>query len=131
MREKLRRFMAGRNGFDQLCMAQAALALVLSLLSRLTRRDFFALLSSILVVWMLYRALSRDVGRRQGENMRFLGTGSRIRSDVNGWIARQKQRREFRFFRCPGCRNWLRVPRGKGGIQITCPRCGHRFSGRT
>lgn len=131
MREKLRNFMAGRNGFDQLCVAQAVAAIVLNLLARLTQRDFFALLSSILVVWMFYRALSRDLGRRQGENLRFLGTGSRIRTDVSAWRTRQKQRREFKFFRCPGCRNWLRVPRGKGKLQVTCPRCGHRFSGRT
>ena len=44
---------------------------------------------------------------------------------------RRRLRRDYKFFRCPSCRNRLRLPRGKGRIQITCPRCGHRFGGKT
>lgn len=41
------------------------------------------------------------------------------------------QQRVYKFFRCPSCKSRLRVGRGKGKIQITCPRCGLRFRGRS
>ena len=31
------------------------------------------------------------------------------------------------YFSCPNCRTVLRVPKGKGRIQITCAKCGTRF----
>jgi len=131
MRNWLQNFMVGRNGFDRLCLVQALGALALDTLGRLTGWEFLTFLGTGMLVWMLYRALSRNLARRQAENQQMLSLRSRTRSDVQAWHARRQQRREFRFFRCPGCRNWLRVPRGKGKIQITCPRCGHRFSDRT
>ena len=35
------------------------------------------------------------------------------------------------FFRCPSCKEVVRVPRGKGKIRITCPRCGYAFEKKT
>ena len=127
----LRNFMAGRNGFDQLGLAQLLLALVLNALARLLEAEFLSLLGSVLVVWAFYRALSRNLSRRWEENRRFLTLGSRLRGGIRAWRERRRHRKEYKFFRCSGCGNWLRVPRGKGKIQITCPRCGQRFSGRT
>ena len=127
----LRNFMAGRNGFDQLCLAQLAGAVLLNLLARWTDSVVLSLLGSGLLIWVLFRAYSRNLPRRQAENQRFLTAGSRIRGSYRSWRERQRHRKEYKFFRCGGCGNWLRVPRGKGKIQITCPRCGQRFSGRS
>ncbi len=33
----------------------------------------------------------------------------------------------YNFFTCPRCRAALRVPKGKGRIKITCPKCGEKF----
>ncbi len=131
MRNRLRSFMAARNGFDQLGLALTAGALFLSLLGQVIRRSLPEFLGMVLLVWALYRMFSRNLARRQAENLWFLGRVRRLKSGVQGWFIRLRQSREYRFFQCPGCKNRLRVPRGKGRIHITCPRCGHRFSGKT
>ena len=48
-------------------------------------------------------------------------------------IRREKwvQRKDYKFFTCPSCKTTLRVPRGKGKIEIVCRRCGSRFSGKS
>ena len=37
----------------------------------------------------------------------------------------------YRVFGCPGCSQLLRVPKGNGRIEITCPRCGNVFDGKS
>ena len=124
-------FMAGRNGADRLSVAQIAASVVLNLLSRRPGREMLSLLSAALLLWALFRILSRNLPARQRENARFVTALPRLRSRLTAWRERQKHRKDYKFYRCAGCGNWLRVPRGKGRIQITCPRCGHRFSGKT
>jgi len=90
-----------------------------------------ALLALAVLVLTVLRMFSRNRARRLEENNRFLNLWYRCRGAVTGWIDRRRQSRDYRFFTCPGCKNRLRVPRGKGHIQITCPKCGQRFDGRT
>lgn len=40
---------------------------------------------------------------------------------------RLKQRKTHRFFKCPECGVTVRVPKGKGKIKITCPKCKNAF----
>lgn len=131
MRNRLRSFMAARNGVDQLGLALTAGALLLSLLGQVIRRSLPEFLGTVLLVWALYRMFSRNLARRQAENRWFLDRVRRLTGGFQGWLVRLRQSREYRFFQCPSCKNRLRVPRGKGHIHITCPRCGHRFSGKT
>ena len=131
MRNWLSNFMLGRNGMDQLVMAQVAAALVLQLLSGVMDIGILSLFSNAMLVWAVFRMLSRNISARGEENRKFLTWLRGVRADARAWRERLRHRKEYKFFRCPGCGNWLRVPRGKGNIQITCPRCGHRFSGRT
>ena len=107
------------------------MALALTLLSNLLDAGIFTLLSNAMLVWMLFRMLSRNIGARRREEVYFLNLGSRIQTNLRGRYQRYQLRKTHKFFRCTGCGNWLRVPRGKGKIQITCPRCGQRFSGQT
>ena len=65
------------------------------------------------------------------ENQKLLKLLPNLRRALRDGVERRRQRRDYKFFRCPGCHERLRLPRGKGRIQITCPRCGQRFSGKT
>lgn len=58
MRNRLRSFMAARNGFDQLGLALTAGALFLSLLGQVIRRSLPEFLGMVLLVWALYRMFS-------------------------------------------------------------------------
>ena len=44
---------------------------------------------------------------------------------------RWSQRKDYRFFKCRSCRTRLRVPRGKGKLNIVCRKCGTSFQRKT
>ena len=115
--------MAGRYGTDRLNMAILSVGLVASLLSVLIKFApvnlvlFF--LSYGMMFWAIFRCLSRNTYKRYQENRRFLQLTGRMKD------------REHRYFDCPKCRQMVRVPRGKGKISITCPRCREKFVKKT
>ena len=130
MRDKLARFMAGRNGVDQLGRAAMYAALALFLLSAFTHGRLSQLLLTLAVIAIIYvyfRMFSRNTARRQAENSAYLRRTYSTRTYFRGLMERWRQRRDYKFFRCPMCRTLLRVPRGKGKIKIVCRKCGNSF----
>ena len=119
----LRSFMSGRYGTDRLNMVILGTGLVASLLSVLIPVVPFNLifwgLSYGLMIWAIFRTLSRNTYKRYEENRRFLQLVQRVKD------------RDHRYFDCPKCRQLVRVPRGKGKIAITCPRCREKFVKKT
>lgn len=119
----LRGFMAGRYGTDRLNMVILCAGLVASLLSVWTQSRglnlIFFLLSYGLMIWAIFRSLSRNTYKRYLENRKFLQLINRVKD------------RQNRYFDCPKCRQVVRVPRGKGKISITCPRCKEKFVRKT
>ena len=113
------RLMAGRYGADKLNIAILVTGLVFSLGASLVRNvlisSLLALISYGLLFWALFRCMSRNTYRRYEENRRFLQYWNCLKD------------RHHRYFTCPKCRQMSRVPRGKGKIMITCPRCGEKF----
>jgi len=119
----LQHFMAGRYGTDRLNMVILCTGLVISLLSAFSRsvqlNMIFVLLSYGLMAWAIWRSLSRNTYKRYQENRKFLQFFDRLKD------------RQHRYFDCPKCRQTVRVPRGKGKISITCPRCKEKFVKKT
>ena len=131
IREWLRRFMLGRYGPDALGVALIALSVVLGLVSKLRILSYLLILSYAALFFALFRMLSKNLARRRAENDRFLTLWAPIRQLFMRLSRRYSDRKDHRFFRCPACRNKLRVPKHKGKIQITCPKCGERFIRKT
>lgn len=135
---RLRQFMYGRYGADQLGMALVILGcvvtFVLSLFRSQYQRFFVSLLlrlvSLIPYLLFLFRALSKDIDRRRAENERFLKYWLPLRSRFVTKAAHLRDK-EHRYFKCPGCSRTLRVPKGKGKIEISCPHCQRKFKKRT
>ena len=132
LRNTITRFMAGRYGTDTLNRFLLALYLLLWLVGLFLRgRPAQALygLSVLLLVYVLYRFLSRDLARRAAENERFVRFCGR--SGMRGWLHRLRIRLRdigrFRYRRCPGCRAWLRLPIRRGRRTVTCSRCHTQF----
>ena len=119
----LRGFMAGRYGTDRLNMVILCAGLVASLLSAMIPAQplnlIFWALSYGLMIWAICRTLSRNTYKRYQENRKFLQFFDRIKD------------RQHRYFDCPKCRQMVRVPRGKGKISITCPKCREKFIKKT
>lgn len=126
MREKLQRFMWGRYGTDhlnQILMIFAFLFLLLSFFGG----GLFYLFATVLLGYAYFRMFSRNVNKRALENQKYL----RQEMKVRGFFGKKKkewaQRKEFRIFKCPGCGQKIRVPRGRGRIAISCKKCGNEF----
>lgn len=134
-REWLTKTMAGRNGADQLCRFLSAATMVFLLLSLLLPgtglSSVFWVLGLLCFFWGIFRSFSRNLARRQAENKAYLRLTGGVRGRFGGALDRFRQRKEYRFYRCPSCRTWLRVPRNKGRVQITCRQCGERFTRST
>ena len=131
MKEKLYRFMAGRYGADQFSRFLSFAALALIVLNIFFRSTLLWLLGIALLVIVYVRMFSKKHEARRKENERYLQLKYKLTSGFRNWLDRQKQRRNYVFFRCPGCHAMLRVPRGKGKIRVTCRKCGNAFEKKT
>ena len=127
MREKLRRFMIGRYGTDGLNQFLSIASLVLLLIAIVSRVSLFTWLGVALLVFCYYRTFSRNISKRTEENYKYYAVKDRIRNKFSGLKDQWDNRRLYHYYRCPQCRQKLRVPRGRGRIQISCPRCGTQF----
>ena len=123
--------MLGRYGPDQLNIALIIFSLIISLVQRFVGLAFLLYLSYTLLLLAVFRLLSRNIPRRRAENDRFIKIWWPVRTRISRFFLRLKGLKTHRFFKCPGCKNILRVPRKKGKLQITCPRCGERFFKKT
>ena len=119
--------MIGRYGTDGLNQFLSILSLVLIVLALLTKSSFLTLLGVIPLVLCYYRSLSRNIAKRTEENYQFYAIKDRITNKINGLKDQWANRKLYHYYRCPQCRQKLRVPRGRGRIQISCPRCGTQF----
>lgn len=89
--------------------------------------DALYILSFALAILSIFRIFSKNVSKRYEENQKFLQMTAPVRSFFSAKTAGLLDLRTHRHFRCPQCKQKIRVPRGKGNIQITCPKCRHEF----
>ena len=122
----LRRLMYGRYGSDQLSFFLLIVYLVLGLLSGLPHLRVLNRIGLAVLFWDVYRMFSRRIDRRRAENAKFLSlAGPALR-----WVRMCRtiyRDKEHRYFKCPNCGQYLRVPRGKGKITVNCRNCGVSF----
>lgn len=123
MREKLARFMQGRYGFDSLTGFIMGAAAVLLLINAFT--GFWVLNVAVLamIIWSYCRMLSKNVGKRYDENCRYLNYRTKLFGFFKGIGSKLSDRRKYLMFKCPDCGQKMRVPRGRGKIIVTCPKC--------
>ena len=131
-RDKLARFMWGRNGIDGLYYFYFVLFLILWVLQYIVRADIAKALISIaalvLVGLMMFRFFSRNLAARRKENEKFMS----IWRSIKGFFVLQKNKirdaKSFVYKKCPSCRVNLRLPRKKGEHSVVCPRCKNKFT---
>lgn len=132
----LRRFMYGRYGNDQLSTFLFVFYLILVVFQMIFRNSaagrVLMLLSYVVVLAYFFRCFSKNIYKRQRENQRFLQLWNPVRNYFKYWKRKIQERNSTKkLFRCPKCHQTIRVPRGKGKIAITCPKCRSEFVKRT
>lgn len=128
---KYRQFMYGRYGNDELNIALVVLALIISLISNIDKLWFLYFISIILLSLAISRALSRNTNARYNEKIKFLNIISGPKSKVLNYKNRIRDRKTHKYFTCKKCKATLRLPKGRGKIKITCPKCGNEMIKKT
>ena len=131
----LARFMYGRNGADQLGLTTIWTAVIINVVSIFVHQPvvngILNLAGTVLMVASLFRMFSRNLPRRRAENAKFLEKVWWPLKRRRQAAKQKKQDKEHKYFTCPNCGTVCRVPRGKGRIVITCPKCRNEIHGRT
>lgn len=123
----LNRLMFGRYGSDTLNNALLILSLILVVLRWITGWQVLIIFVVLLLGLCYFRMFSRNIQARYAENQKFMGWWQPINSKRKNKIAQWHDRKYHKYFKCPACKNTLRVPRGHGRINVTCPKCKHSF----
>lgn len=136
LRDKMVRFMEGRNGMDELARAESVLVWIVLILSLfLTRIPVAAIVCNILfwvlVIHMYFRVFSKNLNKRYAENQRYTNARYRMIVAKNRRKKERAQSGAYKFFSCPNCKQRVRVPKGRGKICITCPKCRTEFTKRS
>lgn len=133
-REKLARFFYGRYGADQLYYALFALYFILwgilLFVGFWPVRLVLSLLQTAVLVFMIYRVLSRNIYKRRRENEAFLKVFRPVKNFFILTKNRIRDMKNFRYRKCPHCKAMLRLPKRKGEHPVVCPRCKQRFTAK-
>jgi len=127
MLEKIRRFMLGRYGVDEVGKFLIILSLIFMALSTFTKSSVLYSLSIILLIFYIYRMMSKDYQRRYKENYLYIKYKNKISNPISKAKYNIGQRKIYHIYKCPSCKQKVRVPKGKGNITITCPKCKTQF----
>ena len=130
MREKIMRFMQGRYGNDRLGQAMLMAALACVVLS-LFRIPFISTIWLAILVLTYYRMFSRQIAKRAAENQKYMQLEWKVRAKLQKKKQSLAQRRTHRIYKCPNCKQKIRVPRNRGRIAISCRKCGTEFIRKT
>ena len=131
MKDKLNRFMQGRYGVDNFARFTLGVALFVIVVGSFMRQNaaggVLDTVGFILIIYTYFRILSRNISARYAENQKYLKMTAGIRRRLASWKSQLAQRKIYHIYRCPGCKQKIRVPRGRGKIEIRCPKCNTRF----
>ena len=131
MRDKIYRFMQGRYGTDDFYKFLFWVALIGIVINWFFKSQLLSFAVTLILVYAMYRVLSKNHSARYAENQRYLQATAKFRY----WFDQQKklmeERKYHHIYTCPKCRQKIRVPKGKGKIMIRCPKCHHEFQKRS
>jgi hypothetical protein len=126
MREKLQRFMWGRYGNDRFNQFLMASAMVLLILSLIIRGPFYMLAVAVMI-YAYFRMFSKNIAKRSAENQWYLQKELKVKGFFQKKKRELQSRKQYHIYKCPNCKQKIRVPRGRGKIAITCRKCGNEF----
>ena len=128
---KVAEWLRGRQGPDDLATFCVNVAIVVVVVNLFARTSWLGWVALALVVYAMFRIQSKNLGSRARENEAFLNALGPVRPWVQNPRAAWAELRSYKHARCSSCKQKVRVPRGKGKLRVTCPRCGTKFEVRS
>ncbi len=131
LRNKLLQITKNRYGYDELTRFLLVVIFCFycpSLLFQLPLLNFLCLCA---IFYVYFRIFSRNIYKRSAENRRYLKYRNNIKKSLLFFQKRRSQSKYYCFFKCPKCKQKIRIPRGHGKVEIKCPKCNHKFIQKT
>lgn len=125
--QKIKEFMYGRYGVDNLGFALAVIGFCFNVIYVFSRFRIIYLISLVFFAVAIFRALSKNCEKRRNENQKFLLLWYKLKNFWVGIKADFEERKNYRHFKCPNCKQKIRIPKGRGRVEVCCPKCGNRF----
>ena len=124
---KVVEWLRGRQGPDDLAVFCTNVALVLVVVNIFAHVSWLGWLALALIVYAMFRIQSKNLGARARENASFLRALGPARPWVQNPKAAFAEAKEYKHVKCSSCGQRVRVPRGKGKLRVTCPKCHTKF----
>lgn len=128
---RLAEWLRGRRGPDDLSIFSTNAAIVIVLVNVFVRFAPLAWIALALLAYSIFRTLSKNLAARSRENEAFLRALGPARPWVQNPRAALSELRTYKHVRCSSCKQKVRVPRGKGKLRVTCPKCRAKFEVRS
>lgn len=128
MKERLRRLMQGRYGVDELSKMMVYASFVVMLVGSFAKNPYINLAGFMIIIYSYSRIFSKNQRLRSAQNLKYMQVRDRFLRKISNQIQIMKLSKTYRVYSCPGCKQLVRVPKGKGRIEIKCPKCGTSFS---
>lgn len=121
---RMAQWMMGRYGVDSFMRALVVFACVLIVINFFVNSGIISTLSFAIMIYALFRCYSKNIPARRRELEAF----ERVMKKPKAWWRLTNKRYENRhttiYFKCKGCGAMLNIPKGKGKLRVTCPKCG-------
>lgn len=124
-------FMQGRYGVDSLNKGLLAIAILTMIASTFVQSQILYWISLIALFLAYFRMFSKNIPARYRENQFLLKHTQKIRAFFNQQKKAFTLRKTHHIYTCPSCKQKIKVPKGKGMIEIRCQKCGTRFQKRS
>ena len=131
MKEKFYRFMQGRYGNDEMSKFLLGISMALIILKLLTKSVIFDLLFWVCLIYSYFRMFSKNYSARYAENQKFLSLKNQFKYKLENHKRLREQKKIYHIYSCPYCKQKIRIPKGKGTIIVTCPKCKQEFGKRS
>ena len=128
MKERLKQFMQGRYGADQLSRFGSILGLIIILAGLFTKVKMVLYIGwAIYIYFGIYRVFSKNITKRYNENIKYMDSTKPLRDFFGKIKGRFKGMKDYKYLKCPNCKKEMKIPKVKGKVKITCPHCKNKF----
>lgn len=124
---KVQNWFNGRHGTDELSTCIVFICLILVIIDLFVQVGWLSLIALVLLIYATWRMCSKNLEARYNENHSFLKALGPLRPWVQNPKAAYAETKAYKHVKCPACGQRVRVPRGKGKIRVTCPKCNNKF----
>ena len=131
MKEKFYRFMQGRYGNDEMSKFLLGVSMAFLILKLITKSAVFDLLFWVCLIYSYFRMFSKNHSARYAENQKYLALKNKWAYKWENHKRMREQKKIYHIYNCPYCKQKIRIPKGKGSIIITCPKCKQEFGKRS